>query len=113
MVDAPATVACVNVTFRTASGAVRTIRAAVGSTLMEAAVENEIEGIIGECGGSCACATCHVQLTGEWFDKVGPPNDMEISTLYFRARRRPTSRLSCQIVLSRALDGLQAEVATD
>jgi 2Fe-2S ferredoxin len=103
----------VNVTFRTPSGEIREIKAAIGSTLMEAAVDNEIEGIIGECGGSCACATCHVKFSNEWFEHVGPPGDMEINTLYFRAHRQPTSRLACQIVLSRALDGLQAEVATD
>jgi ferredoxin len=59
----------VRVTIKTPSGAVRTIEAAVGSTLMEAAVDNGIEGIIGECGGSCACATCHVKLTEEWFER--------------------------------------------
>jgi 2Fe-2S ferredoxin len=80
---------------------------------MEAAVDHEIEGIIGECGGSCACATCHVKFSNHWFERVGPPGDMEINTLYFRAHRQPTSRLSCQIVLSRELDGLEAEVATD
>jgi 2Fe-2S ferredoxin len=103
----------VRVTFRTPSGEIREIQAAVGSTLMEAAVENEIEGIIAECGGSCACATCHVKFPQEWFERVGPPGDMEINTLYFRARRQPTSRLSCQIVVSPALDGLRVEVATD
>jgi 2Fe-2S ferredoxin len=105
--------AYVRVTFRTPSGEIREIRAAPGSTLMEAAVENEIEGIIAECGGSCACATCHVKFPQEWFERVGPPGDMEINTLYFRAHRQPTSRLSCQIVLSRALDGLRVEVATE
>jgi 2Fe-2S ferredoxin len=103
----------VRVTIKTPSGAVRTIEAAVGSTLMEAAVDNGIEGIIGECGGSCACATCHVKLTEEWFERVGPPSEMEINTLYFRAHRQPTSRLACQIVMSRSLSGLHAEVATD
>jgi 2Fe-2S ferredoxin len=103
----------VNVSFKTPSGQIREIQAPVGSTLMEAAVENEIEGIIGECGGSCACATCHVKFEKDWFERVGPPSDMEISTLYFRAHRQPTSRLACQIVLSRALDGLRADVATD
>jgi 2Fe-2S ferredoxin len=105
--------ALVNVTFRTPSGETRAIKAAVGTTLMEAAVANEVEGIIGECGGSCACATCHVRLPPEWFERVGPPGDMEVNTLYFRAHRQPTSRLACQIVLSCALDGLQADVATD
>jgi 2Fe-2S ferredoxin len=103
----------VQVTIKTPSGAVRTIDAAVGTTLMEAAVDNGIEGIVGECGGSCACATCHVKLTQEWYERVGPPGEMEINTLYFRAHRRSTSRLSCQIVLSRSLSGLEAEVATD
>ncbi len=113
MDDRQSSAARVNVTFKTPSGELREIRAAVGSTLMEAAVENEVEGIIGECGGSCACATCHVKLPKDWFERVGPPGDMEINTLYFRAHRQATSRLACQIVLSRELDGLHAEVATD
>jgi 2Fe-2S ferredoxin len=103
----------VNVVFKTRSGQVREVRAAVGTTLMEAAVEHGIEGIIGECGGSCACATCHVKFEAAQFERVGPPGEMEINTLYFRARRQPTSRLACQIVLSHSLEGLQAEVATD
>jgi 2Fe-2S ferredoxin len=79
---------------------------------MEAAVDNGVEGIIGECGGSCACATCHVRLRPDWFDRVGPPGEMEVNTLYFRAHRHPTSRLACQIVLSLEFNGLTGEVAT-
>jgi 2Fe-2S ferredoxin len=103
----------VNVIFKTRSGQVHRVHAPVGTTLMEAAVEHGIEGIIGECGGSCACATCHVKFEADQFERVGPPGEMEVNTLYFRARRQPTSRLACQIVLSRALEGLTVEVATD
>src|SRR3546814_15949465 len=92
-------------------GGVREIRAQLGQTLMEAAVDNDIPGITADCGGSCACATCHVVVADRWFDVVGPPSEMESGTLYFGAARRPTSRLPCQIVIEPSLDGLSVEVA--
>lgn len=78
---------------------------------MEVAVDNGIAGIDATCGGSCACATCHVIVDPAWFGRVGPPSTMELGTLYFGAPRQPTSRLSCQIVMTPALSGLQVEVA--
>lgn len=101
-----------DVTFVTADGAVRQVRADVGMTLMEVAVNNGIAGIAANCGGSCACATCHVIVDPGWFEQVGPPSPMEVGTLYFGAPRRPTSRLSCQIIVTPALDGLKVEVAS-
>lgn len=103
----------IQVSLRTPSGETRVFTAKVGATLMEAAVDNDVEGIIGECGGSCACATCHVRLAPDWFNRVGPPSEMESNTLYLRTHRQPTSRLACQILLTPALDGLSGEVATD
>lgn len=100
------------VAFVTPDGQLHEIRAELGRTLMEAAVENEVAGIEATCGGSCACATCHVVVDLAWFEKVGPPSAMEIGTLYFGAPRRPTSRLSCQIVMTPALNGLRVAVAT-
>lgn len=100
------------VAFVTPDGEVREIQAELGRTLMEAAVENDIAGIDATCGGSCACATCHVVVDPAWFETVGPPSAMEIGTLYFGAPRRPTSRLSCQIMVTAALDGLRVAVAT-
>src|SRR3546814_6736917 len=97
------------VTFITPDGEAREIRARPGQTLMEAAVENDIPGIEADCGGSCACATCHVVVEDSWFSIVGPPSDMESGTLYFGAFQRPTSRLACQIVIGPVLDGLKVE----
>lgn len=102
----------VAVTFVTADGDARQIRAIVGNTLMEAAVENAIPGIEAICGGSCACATCHVVVAENWHQVLGPPSSMEDGTLWLGVTRRPNSRLSCQIVIDRTLDGLHVEVAT-
>ncbi|MCQ2003940.1 (2Fe-2S)-binding protein [Rhizobium sp. NRK18] len=77
-----------------------------GSTVMENAVRNSVQGIEAECGGACACATCHVYVDEAWTDKVGPPEPMEEDMLDFAYDVRPTSRLSCQIKMTPELDGL-------
>ena len=77
-----------------------------GLTLMEAALENNVPGIIAECGGACSCATCHVYIDDKWQNRVGAPNIMEDDMLDFAYDRRKNSRLSCQIVLDESLDGL-------
>ncbi|WP_295950184.1 2Fe-2S iron-sulfur cluster-binding protein [uncultured Bartonella sp.] len=77
-----------------------------GLTLMEAALENNVPGIIAECGGACSCATCHVYIDDKWQNRVGTPNIMEDDMLDFAYDRRENSRLSCQIVLDESLDGL-------
>ncbi|CAM1645282.1 2Fe-2S ferredoxin-type iron-sulfur binding domain [Bartonella apihabitans] len=77
-----------------------------GLTLMEAALENNVPGIIAECGGACSCATCHVYIDEKWRSRVGAPNIMEDDMLDFAYDRRENSRLSCQIVLNESLDGL-------
>ncbi len=69
----------------------------VGSTVMEAAIKNAVPGIEAECGGACACATCHVYVDEEWREKTGGPSPMEEDMLDFGYDVRPTSRLSCQI----------------
>jgi len=94
------------VTFIDASGAARTVEAEVGSTVMETALRNSVPGIEAECGGACACATCHVYVAAEWMAIVGRPSQMEEDMLDFAADVRPNSRLSCQIKVSPALDGL-------
>ncbi|MDL2405668.1 2Fe-2S iron-sulfur cluster-binding protein [Rhizobium calliandrae] len=81
-----------------------------GSTVMENAVRNSVPGIEAECGGACACATCHVYVDEEWADKVGGPEPMEEDMLDFAFDVRPTSRLSCQIKVTKALDGLVVHV---
>ena len=77
-----------------------------GLSVMEGAVRNNIPGIDADCGGACACATCHVHVDEAWFEKTGAASAMEESMLDFADSVTPTSRLSCQIRVSDALDGL-------
>ncbi len=87
-----------------------TVDAAVGSTVMENAVRNMVPGIEAECGGACACATCHVYVDEGWQEKVGSPEPMEEDMLDFAYDVRPNSRLSCQIKVTDDLDGLVVRV---
>ncbi|WP_371422112.1 2Fe-2S iron-sulfur cluster-binding protein [Tardiphaga sp.] len=88
------------------SGETRSIDAEIGSTVMEAAIRNAIPGIEAECGGACACATCHVYVDEAWQERVGAPTPMEEDMLDFGYDIKPNSRLSCQIKITEALDGL-------
>lgn len=81
-----------------------------GSTVMENAIRNAVPGIEAECGGACACATCHVYVDEAWSELVGPPEPMEEDMLDFAYDVRPTSRLSCQIRVRAELDGLVVSV---
>ena len=81
-----------------------------GSTVMENAVRNSVPGIEAECGGACACATCHVYVDEDWTDTVGAPSPMEEDMLDFAFDVRPNSRLSCQIKVCDELDGLVVNV---
>jgi 2Fe-2S ferredoxin len=83
----------------------------VGCTLMEGAIDNDVAGIVAECGGACACATCHAYIADEWLKKLRPPDDMENAMLDSAADRRPNSRLTCQIEVTDDLDGLELVVA--
>src|SRR6202000_2174078 len=94
------------ITFVDHSGESRTIEVENGATVMEAAIRNAIPGIAAACGGACACATCQVYVDETWRDKVGAPTPMEEDMLDFGFDVRPNSRLSCQIKVSDALDGL-------
>lgn len=99
------------VTFLEHDGTTRVVEAAVGLSVMEAAVQNGIAGILAECGGACACATCQVVVEPEWFGRVGPASETEREVMVFAATPpTETSRLSCQIKLSNALDGLVVRV---
>ncbi|MFN7025027.1 MAG: 2Fe-2S iron-sulfur cluster-binding protein [Pseudorhizobium sp.] len=84
--------------------------AANGSTVMENAVRNSVPGVEAECGGACACATCHVYVDDTWAGRVGPPSPMEEDMLDFAYEVKPTSRLSCQIKVTDDLDGLVVNV---
>jgi 2Fe-2S ferredoxin len=77
-----------------------------GLSVMEGAVKNNVPGIDADCGGACACATCHVYVDEAWTDKTGTASAMEESMLDFAEEVQPTSRLSCQIRVTDALDGL-------
>lgn len=88
------------------SGKEHAIEVAEGMTVMEGAVKHNIPGIDADCGGACACATCHVYVAQDWYAKVGEPSGMEQSMLDFASDVEPTSRLSCQIKITAALDGL-------
>ncbi len=77
-----------------------------GSTIMEAAVKNNVPGIIGECGGACTCATCHIYIDKEWLEKAGEVSACEEDMLDFAFDVRDESRLSCQIKISDELDGI-------
>jgi 2Fe-2S ferredoxin len=94
------------ITFIDAHGERRTVEAEVGATVMEAAIRNAIPGIEAECGGACACATCHVYVDDAWIGAVGHAEPMEEDMLDFAFDIRPTSRLSCQIRIRDDLDGL-------
>ncbi|MBN9450661.1 MAG: (2Fe-2S)-binding protein [Bosea sp.] len=95
-----------NITFIDAQGESRTVEAETGSTVMETAIRNAIPGIEAECGGACACATCHVYVDDAWIAAVGHAEPMEEDMLDFAFDVRPGSRLSCQIRIRDDLDGL-------
>jgi 2Fe-2S ferredoxin len=95
------------ITFVDADGTERVTEAEIGSTVMEAAIRNAVPGIEAECGGACACATCHVYVDDDWIGKTGKAQPMEDDMLDFAFDVRPTSRLSCQIKVTADLDGLR------
>ena len=96
----------VKITYIDEKGTTRSVDAEEGSTVMENAVRNGIPGIEAECGGACACATCHVYVAEEWREATGEPQPMEEDMLDFAFDVRPNSRLSCQIRVTPELDGL-------
>jgi len=96
------------VTYVEFDGVQHTVDVRVGENVMRGALYNDIQGIAGECGGACSCATCHCYVDAAWTDKVGgPASEAEVDLLQFTAcEANATSRLSCQIIVSEALDGL-------
>ena len=85
----------------------RAVEAATGSSVMETAIRNDVPGIVAECGGACACATCHVYVDVAFVDKLDPPSQTERDMLEFAEDARPNSRLSCQLKVTDAIDGLR------
>ncbi|MGQ0457599.1 MAG: 2Fe-2S iron-sulfur cluster-binding protein [Hyphomicrobium sp.] len=98
------------ITFIQPEGESQTVTADVGLTVMEAAKMNDIAGIEAECGGACACATCHVYVEEAWRAATGKPAEMEEDMLDFAFDVREGSRLCCQIKVTAALDGLIVRV---
>ena len=98
------------ITFIAFDGTKFDVEAENGSTVMENAVRNAIPGIEAECGGACACATCHVYVDDAWTDIVGEPEALEEDMLDFAYDVRPTSRLSCQIRVRDELNGLVVHI---
>ena len=94
------------ITYIEKSGKSQTIEVANGLTVMEGAIQNDIPGIDADCGGGMACATCHVYIKEEWFDKLIKKEDGEEDMLDMAFEPNKFSRLSCQIIVSDELDGL-------
>lgn len=94
------------ITYIDQTGTERTVEVPVGWSVMEGAVKNRVPGIDADCGGACACATCHVYVDAAWIAKLPQRQEMEEQMLDFAQDVKPNSRLSCQIKVSPALDGL-------
>lgn len=100
-----------NITYVEASGQATTVSLPNGWNLMQGAIANGIEGILGECGGSCACATCHCYVDEARLGDLPPPSENELDMLAnVAAERRPNSRLACQIKASPLLEGLMLQL---
>lgn len=94
------------ITYIEHTGKEHVVEVSSGWSVMEGAVKNLIPGIDADCGGACACATCHVHVDPHWAGKLPPKQDMEETMLDFAQELEPTSRLSCQIKVTPELDGL-------
>ena len=82
-----------------------------GFTLMEGAYNQQVPGMIAECGGAAACGTCHAYIEAEWLSKLPPVEDLEDSMLYMVEDRRDNSRLCCQVHVTEELDGIEVQIA--
>jgi 2Fe-2S ferredoxin len=91
-------------------GTQRSIEAINGHSVMEAAVRNGIKGILGECGGTCSCSTCHCYVAPEWLGRLPPKSAEEADLLDFVWERKETSRLTCQITVTDEIDGVVLQV---
>ena len=108
--DAPAARPVVH--FRLRDGRIVSGTALPGATVRDLALELDVEGVVGECGGNCACATCHVYIDEAWRERVGSPEPggVEDGMLEFSEGRTAGSRLACQVPLTAELDGLTVEI---
>lgn len=99
-----------SITFKLASGSIKTIDIAPGTTLMEGAVRGGVDGIDADCGGALSCATCHVRIAPEWCDRLENATEAELDMLEFAVNAGKGSRLSCQVVIEDSLEGLTVYV---
>ena len=95
------------ITYKDEKGTSKTIEVEKGLTVMEGAIQNDIPGIDADCGGSMACATCHVYVNDKWFSKISKAEDAENDMIDMAFEPKKNSRLSCQIIVSDELDGLE------
>jgi 2Fe-2S ferredoxin len=92
--------------FQNADGSQFEVEAAEGTSIMQAAVDNGIDGILAECGGACSCATCHCYIDENYLDKIPAAGDVEQSMIEFAMDPQDNSRLSCQVQITADLDGM-------
>tara|TARA_Y100001935_G_C17244296_1_gene477418 strand:+ start:73 stop:393 length:321 start_codon:yes stop_codon:yes gene_type:complete len=95
------------ITYKDYQGNSKTVDVDNGLSVMEGAVQNEIPGIDADCGGAMACATCHVYIEENWFDKISKAEEAEIDMIDMAFEPKKNSRLSCQIIISDELNGLE------
>ena len=93
--------------YKDQDGGSKTIEVENGLSVMEGAIQNDIQGIDADCGGSMACATCHVYVDDKWFDKIPKAEDAEIDMIDMAFEPKKNSRLSCQIIVDDKLEGLE------
>ena len=98
------------ITYIENNGKSHTVEVAEGLTVMEGAIQNNIPGIDGDCGGGMACATCHVYVKDEWFDKINKKSEGEDDMIDQAYEPKKSSRLSCQIQVSSEIDGLEVNL---
>ena len=95
------------ITYKDSQGNSKTIEVEKGLSVMEGAIQNDIPGIDADCGGAMACATCHVYVEENWFNKLPKTEDAEVDMIDMAYEPKKNSRLSCQIIVSDELDGLE------
>ena len=98
------------ITYQDNEGNSKTIEVDKGLSVMEGAIQNDIPGIDADCGGSMACATCHVYVQDDWFNKIPKKEDGEEDMLDMAFEPKKNSRLSCQLIVSDELDGLEVNI---
>ena len=98
------------ITYIEHNGQSHTVEVKKGLSVMEGAVQNNIPGIDADCGGGMACATCHVYVTEDWFDKLPKKEDGEEDMLDMAFEPKKNSRLSCQLIVSDEIDGLVVNI---